>query len=135
MNVSAIGQWVLGSGALIAGLIAIYMARANKKKTQADTGKTNAEEKEIEEKAIALSEATYQSRERFWQGQIEDVKNEMQKDIDALREEVAWLKILIEQHVPWDWAQQRKLTLAGIEHEAPPTLNYIRGYPPKEDSK
>lgn len=132
MNASLVGQWVLGSGALVASLIALYMARSNKKNTEAVTGKTNAEEKEIEEKAIALSEATYQSREKFWQGQVQDVKRECHSEVEELRSEVAWLKVLIEQHVPWDWAQQRRLTLAGIEHEAPPTLNWIKDRQEKE---
>lgn len=130
-NLSTLGAFVMGGGGLLASLIALYMARPNRNKLEADTGKTQAEEKEIETRAAKVSEETYQSREKFWNAQVQQVKEECHQEVSQLRREVGYLKALIEQHVPWDWETQRLLIQNGIDHPKPPTLNYIPGEIPK----
>jgi hypothetical protein len=133
VDLSTIGTFVLGGGGLLTGLLALYSARATKNKTQAEAGKTSADagvskatEKEIEVRAVAMSEKTFQDREKFWSDRVEEVRESCEKDVNELKEEVGWLRILIENHVPWDWEAIRKLKLADIEQRNPPTLNYVR---------
>ena len=61
-----------------------------------------------------------------------DNKKEQDAKINSLYDELAWMKILIENHVPWDWEVQRLLIQNGIDHKNPPSLNYIRSYQPKD---
>lgn len=114
-SLSEIGPLVMTSGALITSGLAVYYSRSNRNKIDSESGVNNASAKEIEERAATLSDERYRKREEFWSQEIEE-----------LRDEVAWLRILIENHVPWDWEQMRKMTLAGIEHDRPPTLNYVK---------
>ncbi|AEL97954.1 membrane protein [Mycobacterium phage Patience] len=124
-KIQLIATLLFGGGGLLAGLIAIFMVRANKGKVVADT-------KETEMRAIQLSDSIDAEREKRWQAKVDNVKQQWEEDVDELREEIGWLKLLIENHVPWDWEMQRKMTMAGIEHPKPPTLNYIKGRTPKE---
>lgn len=127
-NIQLIATILFGGGGFIAGLIAIFMVRANRGKVVADT-------KETEMRAIQLSDSIDAERDRRWQEKIDNVQKKCDEDVDELREEVGWLKLLIENHVPWDWEMQRKAIQAGIDHSKPPTLNYIKGRPPREDER
>lgn len=127
-NIQLIATVLFGGGGLIAGLVAIFMVRANKGKVQADT-------KETEMRAIQLSDSIDAEREARWQKKVDTVQAKCDEEVDELREEVAWLRILIENHVPWDWEVQRKLIQNGIDHSRPPTLNYIRGRQSIEEGK
>ena len=127
-NIQLIATIVFGGGGLIAGLIAIFMVKANKGKVVADT-------KETEMRAIQLSDSIDAEREARWQRKVDDVQKKCDEDVDELREEIGWLKLLIENHVPWDWEMQRKAIQAGIDHAKPPTLNYIKGKTNKHDEE
>jgi hypothetical protein len=126
MDLSALGGIILGTGGAVTGGLSIFAVRANKNKTVSETGMNEASGKEIEQKAIALSEQTYQARETFWSKQVETVRTDCEKEIAELREEIGWLRVLIENHVPWDWERIREAKLAGLDPPNPPTLNYIR---------
>ena len=115
-----ISTLVLGGGGLIASLIAIFMVRANKGKVQADT-------KETEMRAVQLSDQIDAEHEKRWQEKFDSAQRNSDLKIAQLQDEVAWLKLLIENHVPWDWEVQRRMIQAGVEHAHPPTLNWIRG--------
>lgn len=125
-SLSEIGPLVMTSGALITSGLAVYYSRSNRNKIDSESGVNNASAKEIEERAATLSDERYRKREEFWSQENAKIKKEWHEDIEELRDEVAWLRILIENHVPWDWEQMRKMTLAGIEHDRPPTLNYVK---------
>jgi hypothetical protein len=125
-NVQLVATMLFGGGGLIAGLTAIFMVRANRGKVQADT-------KETEMRAIQLSDSIDSEREQRWQRKVDAVKRECDLEVNELRDEVAWLKLLIENHVPWDWEMQHKAIQAGIDHSHPPTLNYIRKRTPAKD--
>lgn len=121
-NLQLITVILFGSGGFVTGIIAILMVRANREKVVADT-------KETEMRAIQLSDSIEADREVRWQRKIDTVQEKCDREVEELREEIGWLKLLIENHVPWDWEMQRKAIEAGIEHEPPPTLNYIKGRP------
>ena len=125
-SLSEIGPLVMTCGALITSGLAVYYSRSNRKKIDSDSNVNNANAKEIEERAATLSDERYRKREQYWSNEVKTIKTECHEEIDELRDEVSWLRILIENHVPWDWEQMRKMTLAGIEHDRPPTLNYVK---------
>lgn len=126
MNLSEAGSLILGGGGLITACLAFYSARANRTKISSEAGVNAATEKEIEQRAIGLSEKTYQARERFWEERVDKVKIQCEAEIDELREEIGWLRLLIEAHVPWDWEAIRLLKLNSLDMRDPPTLNYIK---------
>lgn len=116
LNWSTIGTVILGSGGLITGVLALLSSKSNKNKIDSETDINIANVEQVREN---LS----QSRERF-----------LSEEITALKQEVGWLRLLIENHVPWDWEVVRQLKLAGIEMTNPPTLNYIKNKYSKEES-
>jgi hypothetical protein len=118
VDLSTIGAFLLGGGGLVGSSIAIYMARANKTKIGAETKKLDTE-------AAKLDDDRFQTRELFWQREVQKVKDELNPKIEDLEREVASLKLLIEGHIPWDWEVLRKLRLNGIEQRDPPTLIWI----------
>jgi len=119
MSVTEIGTLILGGGGLITGLLALFSANVNKRKTNTEADVNDAN-------AANSREQLLQSREIFWRKEFETMQENFQSEIDELRTEVAWLRVLIENHVPWDWEVVRQLKLAGIEFREPPTLHYIK---------
>ena len=63
-DLSTIGTFVMGGGGLVASAIALYMTATNKKSTEANTGKTQAEEKEIENRRPAPTTASVPARRK-----------------------------------------------------------------------
>lgn len=119
LNFTTLGTVILGGGGLITGILALFSARANKNKTNSETDINVANVESSREQLRQL-------REAFWQNEMDKVKESFQVELSHLRDEVGWLRVLIENHVPWDWEVQRQLKLAGIEYRDPPTLNYIK---------
>jgi hypothetical protein len=132
MDPSEVGKWVLTLAALITAVISLYSVRSNRNKVDSEAGVNKATEKEIETRAAGMSEETYQKREAFWQKKLDDSEKKLESEIGELREEVAWLRRLIEGHVPWDWEVVRTLKINGIEQRDPPTLNWVRQNPPEQ---
>ena len=116
---SSLGTIILGGGGLITGILAMFSARANKSKLNSETNINIANVEHSREKL-------HQSRELFWRNEVDQVRLAFEREIQELRNEVTWLRVLIENHVPWDWEVVRQLKLAGIEFRNPPTLNYIK---------
>lgn len=126
-DVSTLSTLILGGGGLITGILALFSARSSKDKVNSETSvnMSNAE---------ASREKLYQSRETFWRDEVGSVKDSFAIEIENLKTEIAWLRALIELHVPWDWEVIRLLKLGGIDYRDPPTLNYIKSkYIPPED--
>lgn len=121
-DMSSLGTIILGGGGLVTGLLALFSARANRSKTDSET-KVNIAAFE------QTREALYQSREAFWRKEVNELHDSFEEEVETLRAEVAWLRILIENHVPWDWEVVRQLKLSGIDFRLPPTLNYIKHKP------
>lgn len=119
LNWSSLGTLVLGGGGLVTGILALFSARANKGKVNSETNLNIASVEESREKL-------HQSRELFWRNEMQQVREAFEREIQELRNEVTWLRVLIESHVPWDWEVVRLLKLAGIEYRDPPTLNYLQ---------
>ena len=116
---SSLGTIILGGGGLITGALALFSARANKSKVNSETNLNIASVEESREKL-------HQSRELFWRNEMQMMRESFEREIQELRNEVTWLRVLIENHVPWDWEVVRLLKLAGIEYRDPPTLNYLQ---------
>lgn len=123
---SALGTIILGGGGLITGILALFSARSNKSKIDSETDINVANVEQSREKL-------HQSRELFWRNEVEQVREAFEREIADLRNEVTWLRVLIENHVPWDWEVVRQLKLAGIDYRDPPTLNYIKSRIDMED--
>ena len=121
-DLSSIGTMVLGGGGLITGLLAMFSARANRSKTNSETNINIAS-------AEQSRENLHQSRELFWRAELEEVRKTFQSETIELRKEVTCLRMLIENHVPWDWEVVRQLKLAGFDFRDPPTLNYFNPKP------
>lgn len=119
MSVITVATLFLGGGGLITGLLALFSANVNKRKTNTEADVNDAN-------AANSREQLLQSRELFWRKEFQTMQENFQSEIDELRTEVAWLRVLIENHVPWDWEVVRQLKLAGIEFREPPTLHYIK---------
>lgn len=128
MDIAAVGTLVLGGGGLLTGMLALFSATEGKRKTKSETKVNNAN-------AETLREKLFQTREAFWRGEVEKVKESFEKEVEELRSEVAWLRVLIEAHVPWDWEAIRQLKLSGIAFRDPPTLNYIKNKINKSEEK
>lgn len=123
MNWPAIGTVILGASGFVTGLLALFSAKASKSKTNSET--------DINIAAVAQSrENLNQSREKFWREELEDAKLSFDNELSSLRQELGWMRLLIENHVPWDWEVVRQLKLAGIDVSNPPTLNYIKNRKP-----
>jgi hypothetical protein len=119
MAVSEVGTLILGASGLITGLIALFSANVSKRKTNTEADVNDAT-------AANSREQLFQSRELFWRKEMQTMHETFQSEINELRTEVAWLRVLIENHVPWDWEVVRQLKLAGIDFREPPTLHYIK---------
>lgn len=104
---------------MITGLIALFSANVSKRKTNTEADVNDAT-------AANSREQLFQSRELFWRKEMQTMHDTFQSEINELRTEVAWLRVLIENHVPWDWEVVRQLKLAGIDFREPPTLHYIK---------
>lgn len=126
VDLSTLGTMLLGGGGLITGGLSLYSIRSNLKKIESEAGVNDATKRKTESEAAALNEATEQKREEFWNKKLTDTKLEFNIKIEELHEEIGWMRVLIENHVPWDWETQHLLIQAGIEHRKPPTLHYIR---------
>lgn len=126
IDISDIGTMFLGGGGLVTGCLSLYSIRTNLKKIDSEADVNQATRQKIEAEAVALNDATEQRREEFWNKKLEDAKSEFNRQIHNLNEEIGWMRLLIENHVPWDWEVQRLLIKAGIEHRKPPTLQYIK---------
>lgn len=120
LNWSTVGTLILGSGGLITGVLALLSSRSSKNKIDSETQVNIAS-------AAQSHEMLVQSRETFWRKETEFVKEAFEVELVSLKKEVAWMRVLIENHVPWDWEVVRQLKLAGIEVSNPPTLNYVKG--------
>jgi hypothetical protein len=118
-DLSSLGTLILGGGGLITGLLALFSARASKNKINSETTLNFASFEQSRENL-------HQSREIFWRSEVEKMQNSFESEVVGLREDVASLRILIENHVLWDWEVVRQLKLAGIEFRDPPSLNYIK---------
>jgi hypothetical protein len=116
---STVGTLVLGGGGLITGILALFSARSNK-------NKVNSEVKINLNTAEQIREKLYQSREEFWRSEVETLQKRFNCDLTKLRNESAYLRSLIDNHLLWDWEVVRALKLAGIELRDPPTLHYIK---------
>ena len=116
---STLGTIILGGGGLITGILALFSARSNKNKLDSETDINVAN-------AAQSREKLHQSRELFLRNEVDEVRQAFEREITELRNEVTWLRVLIENHVPWDWEVVRQLKLAGIEFRDPPTLNYLK---------
>ena len=116
---SSLGTIILGGGGLVTGILALFSARANKSKVNSETNLNIAS-------VEASREKLHQSRELFWRTEMKQMRESFEREIQELRNEVTWLRVLIENHVPWDWEVVRLLKLAGIEYRDPPTLNYLQ---------
>lgn len=119
MNWSTVGTVILGSGGLVTGVLALFSSKSNRNKVDSETSVNAAT-------AAQSRESLSQSREKFIQDELNSVRATLQHEISCLKQEVGWMRRLIELHVPWDWEAVRKLTLAGVDIANPPTLNYIR---------
>lgn len=127
LSLSSLGTLILGGGGLITGLLALFSARSNRNKLNSET--------DINVASVEQSrESLRQARETFWQNELINVRDTFEKEIATLRDEIGWLRVLIENHVPWDWEVVRQLKLAGIEVRDPPTLNYIQSRVQPEES-
>ncbi len=135
IDISDIGTMLLGGGGLVTGCLSLYSIRTNLKNIDSEAGVNQATRRRIEVEAVALNEATEQRREEFWNKKLEDTKSEFNRQIHNLNEEIGWMRLLIENHVPWDWEVQRLLIKAGIEHRKPPTLQYIKSNTPIKDDE
>lgn len=120
LNWSTVGTLILGSGGLITGVLALLSSRSSKNKIDSETQVNIAS-------AAQSHEMLVQSQETFWRKETEFVKEAFEVELVSIKKEVAWMRILIENHVPWDWEVVRQLKLAGIEVSNPPTLNYVKG--------
>lgn len=120
LNWSTVGTLILGSGGLITGVLALLSSRSSKNKIDSETQVNIAS-------AAQSHEMLVESQETFWRKETEFVKEAFEVELVSLKKEVAWMRILIENHVPWDWEVVRQLKLAGIEVSNPPTLNYVKG--------
>ena len=120
LNWSTVGTLILGSGGLITGVLALLSSRSSKNKIDSETQVNIAS-------AAQSHEMLVESRETFWRKETEFAKEAFEVELVSLKKEVAWMRILIENHVPWDWEVVRQLKLAGIEVSNPPTLNYVKG--------
>lgn len=123
---SSVGTIILGGGGLVTGILALFSARASKGKINSETDINIANVEQSREKL-------HQSRELFWRNEVDKVRESFEREIKELRNEVTWLRVLIENHVPWDWEVVRQLKLAGIEFRNPPTLNYIKNVVMEEE--
>lgn len=121
-DATSFGTLILGGSGLVTGVLALFSARANR-------GKVNSETEINSANAAQSRESLYQSRELFWRNEVSNVREQFSNDINFLKEEVTFLRILIEKHVIWDWEVMRTLKLAGIDFRDPPTLNYINRKP------
>lgn len=133
-DISTIGTWLLGSGGLITGGLSLYSIRSSRNKTDSETGVNSATKKKLETEAATLSEESEIKREEFWNKKFDAQEEKFEAEIQELREELAWMRILIENHVPWDWETQRLLIQNNIEHRKPPSLNYIKGKMKEKDN-
>jgi len=120
LNWSTVGTLILGSGGLITGVLALLSSRSSKNKIDSETQVNIAS-------AAQSHEMLVESRETFWRKETEFAKEAFEVELVSLKKEVAWMRILIKNHVPWDWEVVRQLKLAGIEVSNPPTLNYVKG--------
>jgi hypothetical protein len=119
MSMATVGPLILGAGGLITGMVALFSVNVNKRKVHTEADVNDAT-------AANSREQLLQSREIFWRKEFDDLHKTFQSEIDELKTEVAWLRVLIENHVPWDWEVVRQLKLAGIEFREPPTLHYLK---------
>ena len=126
MNFQTVGMWVVGSGGLLTGSLSLYSMRANLGKTNSESGLNDATRKKIEVEAKSIVQEAERKREEFWNKKFDDNEKNFDKQIADLQDEVSWLRMLIENHIPWDWEVQRLLIKAGIEHRRPPTLQYVK---------
>lgn len=124
-DLSTIGTFIIGSGGLLGSCIAIYMARANRKKTEAESIKTSSEARKLDTEAAKLDDERYRDRETFWREEVEKVEKKFERKIDELEQKVAGLQLLIEGHIPWDWEALRKLKMNDIDQRDPPTLIWV----------
>lgn len=119
LNFATLGTLILGGGGLVTGILALFSARSSKDKLNSET-KINVANVENSREQL------HQSREIFLRTEMDKMHEVFEKELALLRSEVGWLRVLIENHVPWDWEVVRQLKLAGIEVRDPPTLNYIQ---------
>lgn len=131
MNLGTIMTLMFGAGGFITGGMSLYSIRSQKKKTDSETGVNASIKQKNEAEAIALNESTEEKREEFWNKKFEDNRKEFEDKLNDVYEELSWMRVLIENHVPWDWEVQRLLIQNGIEHKRPPSLNYIKSQKPK----
>jgi hypothetical protein len=116
---ATVGPLILGASGLITGMVALFSVNVNKRKVHTEADVNDAT-------AANSREQLLQSREIFWRKEFDDLHKTFQSEIDELKTEVAWLRVLIENHVPWDWEVVRQFKLAGIEFREPPTLHYLK---------
>lgn len=122
-------QW-LALAATWAGMvitlgIALFHARSNRRKTDAETEKTKVETTVSAKEAAAFDENREIEREARWEKKLAETEKKLGDRITEHERRLATQQRYIEKHVPWDWRAVRELRLKGVEIEDPPTLVYL----------
>lgn len=108
MSVAEFGPYVV-SGVGVA--VALYLARSQRRRNDADTSLTKADTARIANEAAAINERRERDRETYWQTQLDEV-----------RAETANLKKYVNRVVPWVWRAAQKMLAENIDFEPPPQL-------------